>query len=196
MSVPTDAGLVTLLVAMSCLGLGACSSDVSRESSSYGASESSGGRPVVELIDDAITAVDEHFSATSNFYEINATSDGVNLFVSTTIDGGLPGVVQARYTATDGLVVADDALPSDGEVFRGDAVDFDPDTIIEGAIEQLSSAQPRVLVITAGSVSENSDVETDRSRVAYRLVMESQRGGRLVVFLGPDGTILGSDVLD
>ncbi len=193
MSVRTDARPGIFLVTMSCLVLGACSSG---ESSSSEASGSSGGRPVVELIDEAISAVDEHFSATSEFYEINATSDGVNLFVSTTIDGGLPGVVQARYTASDGLVVADDALPSDGAVFRGDAVDFDPDTIIDGAIEQLSTAQPRVFVITAGSVAGNSGVEPDRSRVTYRLVMESQRGGRLVVFLGRDGTILGSDVLD
>lgn len=153
-------------------------------------SESTGDLPALDLIDDAIAAVDEHFGTPSDFYEINATADGVNLFVSAPIDEETAGVLQARYTADEGLVVSDEVLPSEGAVFAGTAVDFDPATIIVDAIEQLSTAQPRVFIITG------SPGDSQRTRVAYRLVLESQRGGRLVVFLDRDGTILGSDLLE
>ena len=165
-------------IAVSVTTLGACSSESPEKSLA------------IDLIDDAISAVDDRFGGLSGFYEINATSDGVNLFVSTMIDETTPGVVQARYTSEEGLVVADEPVPSEGPVFDKDAVDFDPDSIIEAARAQLSTALPRVFIITATAGVGNG------SGVSYRLVMESQRGGRLVVFLGRDGTILGSDVLD
>lgn len=141
----------------------------------------------VDLVDDAIRAVDEFYSQDSAFYEINATSDGVNLFVSTTMDGSVPAVVQARFTSSDGLVVADEALPSDGPTFQGSAVDFDSSSVLDAAVSQLSSSTPRVFIITSSS---------DSSSILYRLVMESQRGGKLAVLLTADGTILGTDVLD
>lgn len=147
----------------------------------------------IDVIDEAIAAVDDHFGLQAEFYEINATSDGVNLFVSTIGTDSNSAVVQARFTSSEGLVVADEAVPSDGPVFRGTAVDFDPSSIIDTAIAELSTAQPRVFIITAASDSTN---EPDGGRVSYRLIMESQRGGRLVVFLDARGTILGSDVID
>ena len=164
------------LMGLLCLGLlGGCS----------GSQDS--GRLAVDLIDDAIRAVDEFYSQETAFYEINATSDGVNLFVSTTIDGSVPGVVQARFTAGDGLVVADEALPSDGPTFLGSAVDFDASSVLDAAVAQLSSSTPRVFIVTSSSDSDS---------ILYRLVMESQRGGRLAVLLTGEGTILGTDVLD
>lgn len=151
------------------------------------------GTLAIDLIDDAIAAVDDHFGSATDFYEINATADGVNLFVSTTGDDARPAVVQARYTSADGLVVADEAAPAEGSVFSGSAVDFDPKTIIERAVGQLSSAEPQVFIITAASDGSGA---IDTSVATYRLVMESRRGGRLVVFLGRDGTILGSDFVE
>lgn len=147
----------------------------------------------VDSIDDAIAAVDAHFGGPADFYEINATADGVNMFVATSLDGADSGVVQARYTSAKGLVVSDETLPSDGVTFSGAEVEFDPRTIIERAVGQLSSARPRAFIITAasGTAGVSSTVG-----VQYRLIMESQRGGRLVVFLGSDGSILGSDLLD
>lgn len=146
----------------------------------------------IDLIDDAIAAVDDRFAGSSKFYEINATPDGVNLFISSMIDEATPGVVQARFTSAEGLVVADESVQSQGLVFDGTAVDFDSESIIESARSQLSTAQPRVFIITAVSSSDAGSNDVD---VSYRLVMESQQGGRLVIFLGRDGTILGSDVL-
>lgn len=175
-----------MFVVFSTLAIGACSGNAPSEKLAIG------------LIDDAIAAVDEHFGGSSDFYEINATSDGVNLFVSTTIDGGTAGVVQARYTQDDGLVVSDEAVPSDGPVFAGTSVDFDPQTVVGRAIGQLSTARPRVFIITAAGSGEQSATQgqVGSGGVSYRLVLESQRGGRLVVFLAGDGTILGSDFLE
>lgn len=147
----------------------------------------------IDLIDEAISAVDAHFGEESSFYEINATSDGVNLFVSRSDPDADPTVVQARYTSADGLVISDTATPSQGSVFSGSAVEFDPKTIVERAVGELASAEPKVFIITAAA---NSEEDTSDVSVSYRLVMESQRGGRLVVFLGRDGTILGSDLME
>lgn len=148
----------------------------------------------IDLIDEAIEAVNDQFDPEAAFYEINATPDGVNMFVSVTGEGGSPAVVQARYTSTRGLVVSEDAVAADGAVFPGSAVDFDPDSILDVALEQLSSTQPRVFIITATSFVDGEQRVSDR--VDYRLVMESDKGGRLVVLLGRDGSVLGSDVLD
>lgn len=156
-------------------------------------SESKPDPLAIDSIDEAISAVADHFDADVDFYEINATSDGVNLFVSTTGSDAGPSVVQARFTTANGLVVADDAVPAEGPVFRGSAVDFDPASIIESAVSELTSAQPRTFIITAAGDSASN---TPSDQVSYRLIMESQRGGRLVVFLDSRGTVLGSDVID
>jgi hypothetical protein len=71
--------------------LAACSSDSTSEPLA------------IDDIDEAISAVGEHFDADVDFYEINATSDGVNLFVSWTGADESPAVVQARFTRAGGL---------------------------------------------------------------------------------------------
>lgn len=150
---------------------------------------------VIDLIDEAIAAVEERFGGEVSFYEINATSDGVNLFVSTQNAESTPAVVQARYTSDGELVVAEEPVPAQGAVFDGSAVEFDPRTILERAVGQLSSSTPQVFIITASASSSAPTSDTDNG-ITYRLVMESQRGGRLIVLLGRDGSILGSDVVD
>ncbi len=156
-------------------------------------SESKAEPLAIEAISEAISAVGDHFEADVDFYEINATSDGVNLFVSTIGADASPAVVQARFTRSGGLVIADESVPAEGPIFRGSAVDFDSTSIIEKATSQLSTAQPRMFIITA--VDDAANI-VPSERVSYRLIMESQRGGRLVVLLDSRGTVLGSDVLD
>ena len=156
-------------------------------------SESKAEPLAIEEIGEAISAVGDRFGADVDFYEINATSDGVNLFVSTIGADASPAVVQARFTRAGGLVVADEAVPAEGPSFRGSAVDFDSTSIIEDATSQLSTAQPRMFIITA--VDDAANIAPNE-RVSYRLIMESQRGGRLVVLLDSQGTVLGTDVLD
>lgn len=146
----------------------------------------------VDQIDDAITAVEKELGAGTPFYEINATSDGVNLFIGSVDSGSGPSVVQARFTPDNGLVLADEKSPSQGSLFTAEDVDFDPATIIDEAVTQLSSSTPLAFIITASSPMN----QEDSSAVVYRLVMESERGGRLVVLLDRNGRILGSDVLE
>jgi hypothetical protein len=180
-SVQPPRRVLHIALVLTSVWLAACSSDSTSEPLA------------IDDIDEAISAVGEHFDADVDFYEINATSDGVNLFVSTTGADDSPAVVQARFTRAGGLVVADESVPADGPVFRGSAVEFDPDSIIETAISELSTAQPRMFIITAlGDAASGSPSD----RVSYRLIMESQRGGRLVVFLDSRGTVLGSDVME
>ncbi|MFM8857963.1 MAG: hypothetical protein ACKOI2_12350 [Actinomycetota bacterium] len=174
---------LNLFLVFASVGLFACSSETESNSESL----------AIDAIDEAISAVAEHFDADVDFYEINATSDGVNLFVSTTAADETSAVVQARFTRAGDLVVAEESVPAEGPVFRGSAVDFDSASILETAISELSTAQPRMFIITAVSDGANS---TPSDQVSYRLIMESQRGGRLVVFLDSRGTVLGSDVID
>lgn len=147
----------------------------------------------VHSVDEAIDSVEAVYGAPAAFYEINATEDGVNLFISTSTPDGEAAVLQARFTESNGLVVAGDPVEAEGSVFTGDAVDFDETAVLAQALEELSTSTARAFIITAAGDVDPGAVG-DATRVEYRLVMESRRGGRLVVLLSGDGSILGSDI--
>lgn len=159
-----------------------------------------GDRPALHLIGPAIAAVVAEVDPEARFFEINATVDGVNLFIAVpnvdvAAQPGTYGVVQARFTSDDGLVVSKDVLPAQGSVFRAGDVDFVPESITRSVEEELPSSRARALIMTATDLpSEASDGGT--ALIDYTIVMESERGGRLMVHVSRDGAILGSDLPD
>lgn len=142
----------------------------------------------VELVDDALRVAEEKFGDGTQFFEINVTDVGVNLFVRTHGDSGESSVQSARYTTSGELFVSTDRLAADGPVFVADDVDFDEGTITLAAERELPNSTPEMLIITASAAIDGAP-----SAVEYRVVMNSERGGRLIVLLSRDGRILGSD---
>lgn len=142
----------------------------------------------IDAIGQAVEAVRAEVGGEPRFFEINTTADGVNLFIATSRSSGgvLDGVVQARYTPTGGLVLADDVLEASGSTFAGSDLDVSGSRVTSSVIRELEDSKLLMFVVTAGTGSE----------VLFRIIVESARGGRLSVFVAEDGTILGTDVME
>ena len=154
-----------------------------------GCSQESGGDVLgIDAIGQAVEAVRAEVGGEPRFFEINTTADGVNLFIATSRSSGgvLDGVVQARYTPTGGLVLADDVLEASGSTFAGSDLDVSGSRVTSSVIRELEDSKLLMFVVTAGTGSE----------VLFRIIVESARGGRLSVFVAEDGTILGTDVME
>lgn len=148
----------------------------------------------IGLIAPAIEAVREEIGRDPRFFEINSTSDGVTLFLQdpdTTTDGGA-GVRQVRFTAENGLVVAEDVMPASGAAFGVPDWVVSPEELTAEVFAELPRSEPLMFVMTA-SVDEASSTTGD---IVLRVLMESEMGGRLAVFVDRDGRILGTDVIE
>lgn len=160
-----------------------------------GSSESVDHQLAVNSIASALEAAIDLLGAEVRFLEIDAVADGINLYISKPGVGGTAQMVQARFTSERGLVVADEGTAVEGPTFGARDVDFDTDTILASALEQLPSSQPLSFSITA-AVGETATSSAAHSAVVYRLVMESPRGGRLSILLSRAGDILGTDIMN
>lgn len=142
----------------------------------------------IDSIDRAVEAVRTELGNDPEFFEINSTAEGVNLFIATSRGsaGVLDGVVQARYTPTGGLIIADDVLEASGPTFSGTGLALSSSRLTSSVERELQDSRLLMFVVTAGSGPE----------VLFRIVVESDRGGRLSVFVAEDGTILGTDVME
>lgn len=142
----------------------------------------------IDAIGAAVEAVRAEIGGEPRFFEINTTAEGVNLFVATSqgSDAAFDGVVQARYTSTGGLVLADDVLEASGPTFSGSDLEISGSRITSSVERELEDSKLLMFVVTAGTGSE----------VVFRIIVESSRGGRLSVFVAEDGTILGTDVME
>jgi len=142
----------------------------------------------IDAIGPAVEAVRAEVGGEPRFFEINTTADGVNLFIATSRSpgGALDGVVQARYTPTGGLVLADDVLEASGSTFSGSDLEVSGSRVTSSVVRELEDSKLLMFVVTAGTGSE----------VLFRIIVESARGGRLSVFVADDGTILGTDVME
>ena len=134
----------------------------------------SGPPPRVDLIDDAVAALEAQLGGPQRYFEINATAQLVNLFV------GLNGGALVRpWVYLDGELSATDPLPATGHSFAGSAVDFDPDKVLSPLQAELPQSRPDVFFIEGG----------DEGIVRYSVTVTSPQGGQLVVVVGPDGTV-------
>jgi len=136
----------------------------------------------VDLIEGALDAVEERSDSSVSYFEVNATPLVVNLFVSTTNDS----VVQYVYDGTT-LVGPSEPLEAEGTTFDRALLDFAPDGVLEVVLGELPDSQPYMFVING----LGTDVVA--SRVEYRILLRSVKGGELAVVVDRTGGIIGTD---
>lgn len=164
-----------------CVLLIGCNGDDASSVTTARAPVSSAGVPMVAQIDDAIAALEAELGGPQEYFEINATSRLVNLFVA--IDGGTE--VQP-WLFFDGVLTAEDRQAAQGGVLRAVDLDFDPLTIFSQLLIELPSA-------TIESFYIHGD---GQGAVQYAALLTTSQGGALEVQLGSDGEILGSEPLN
>jgi len=180
---------IGVLCAAALLAVAACSDDDTTVSVNNGATTTTvaemsapippgGGLPIVEQIGPAIAALEAELGGPQQYFEINATSQLVNLFVSLN-DGA---VVQA-WVYLGGELSSSEGQPASGGTFTAADLDFDPALVLSKISAELPGS-------TLGSFYVNGDGE---GNVKYGLLVTSDKGGGLDVTVGADGSVLSVD---
>lgn len=137
-----------------------------------------GLRPRVDLISVAIEALEVEFGGPQRYFEINATSGVVNLFVALN-----NGAIVQPWVYLDGQLSSQEGQPAQGNSFDAAAIEFDPDTVLETIAKQLSGSVLTVFAIEGGK----------GGIVQYSVIIDSASGGQLLAILGPSGQVLSVD---
>ena len=134
----------------------------------------------VEDIAPAIEAVEAELGAGQEFFEVNATSQLVNLFVAAD-----DATLAVPYIYFDGeLQPPAPALSVEsGFTFGADAVDFDEDTVLDGVSDEVPESTIEGFAIEGG----------DGGIVRYLVSTRSAQGGVLAVTVTSDGLVLEVD---
>jgi hypothetical protein len=168
-----------ILVVAILLTAGACSgSSGATQTSPSTTVKASTALPRVDLIDDAITALETKLGAPQQYFEINATAQLVNLFVALNDDK----LVQP-WVYLDGELSSTEAHEATGFSFARTALDFDPDKVFSGLQAALPQSRPDVFFIEGGQ----------GGIVRYSVTVTSEQGGQLVVVVGRDGAVQSVD---
>ena len=113
----------------------------------------------LDQIEDALDAVEEVAGPNLNLFEVNATTELVNIFVATDLDGvpnddGLPDAVQRFvFTERDGLEIDPELVGANGPTFQRSVLDYDPTTILNKVLAELPNSTPQMFVITAAGTA-------------------------------------------
>lgn len=175
------------VVALVALGVGGCSSDSAGTAASESVpvlptapAECTAGAPVVKAdrIQDAIAAVESERGPGQQFFEINATSLLVNLFVADTAAGQV-----VPYVWVDGALTHDAGSSAQGNTFAASALDFDPQKVVSCVVAQLPGSSIDAFVIEGGP----------EGAVRYTVITTSAQGGQLVVQVAGDGSVIAVD---
>lgn len=136
----------------------------------------------VDLIPGALDAVEEQIGEASRYFEVNATSRVVNVFVA------VEGTSVAQYIY-DGTSLSGPTAPiaAEGSTFVRAIIDLDPDRVLNQVLAELPESEPTMFVVTGAGTQDMA------LRVEYRVLMRSSRGGELAVMVDGDGTIIGTD---
>lgn len=144
-----------------------------------GGDESATPEPIVDRIPDAVAAVEAHYGAPQEYFEISAGLDRVGFVVA--VDDAT-SAEQGSYSV-DGVFIAPEPVgEASGVTFVADQVAFDPDRIFDGLREELDDPAIVDFAIQGGS----------NGTVVYDATVASDAGGLLRVQLGPEGQILGA----
>jgi hypothetical protein len=136
--------------------------------------------PLVGQIESAIEALEAELGGPQRYFEVNATSKLVNLFVALN-DGA---VVQA-WVYLDGTLSSSEGRAASGGTFTLADLDFDPAAVLT----QVATELP-------GSTLETFYVNGDgEGNVQYGVLVTSAEGGGLDVLVAPDGEVLAVDPL-
>jgi hypothetical protein len=150
----------------------------------FGCSGSSSTEPPplrIDLIDSALDAVDEVLGADVAYFEVNATSQVVNVFVARNGNS----VVQFIYDGTS-LVGPTTPVDATGTMFERGLIDVDAD-VLDTVLAELPDSEPSMFVITGAGTDPVA------LRVELRILMRSTKGGELAVMVDSGGAIIGTD---
>lgn len=163
-------------VALLALTVG-CSDDKSgsaASSTSVAATIDTSAVPRVDLIDDAIKALETELGGPQRFFEINATPKLVNLFLSLN-----DGAMSQAWVYFDGELSSQEARPASGHTFASSALKFDGDTVLDQVRKELPTTRLDVFEILGGV----------NDAVQYTLGATSAEGGGLIINVAVDGKI-------
>lgn len=158
---------VAAAVAATCL-LVACGSD-----------DDAPARPLLGEIRPAVEAVEAELGAPQQYFEVNATSQVVNVFVAT---AGGTGVTPFVYVG-DELAPAGAPSSAEGATFGADALTFDADSILDQLTAELPDSDVVLFTIVGGP----------GGAVQYTAGVQSEAGGALDVTLAADGSVQSVD---
>lgn len=136
-------------------------------------------RPVLDQIAPAMAAVDAEMGGPQQYFEVNATPLGVNLFVAT--EGATQSVGYIYVGAELGSPGA--AEPATGGTFTAGDVTFDPATILDGVTKDLPDSDVVRFAIAGDS----------NGAVQFTVDVQSDEGGTLQVTLAEDGSVVSVD---
>jgi hypothetical protein len=176
------------LLACGALVVAGCSDDDRAPATSDGpvAPSTDGGatdqRPLrVDLIAPALDAIEAELGP-QRYFEVNATSSLVNVFVADESAGTV-----TPYVFVDGELSARDPSPAEGATFDRDALDdLDPERVTGQVSAELPDSIQDAFVVEGGL----------DGTVRYSLVVSSSAGGQLLVVVAGDGTVLSVDTVD
>src|SRR3954454_16272799 len=112
------------------LMLSACSGESTPSTTTIASSttvDATGTRalPLVGEIDDAVAALEAKLGAPQQFFEINATTQLVNLIVALN-----DGKVAQPWVYLKGELSSAEGAPASGHTFAAGALDFNPETVL------------------------------------------------------------------
>lgn len=137
-----------------------------------------GGLPIVERIPEAVAAVEEHYGAPQEYFEISAGLESVT-FVVAVADG--TAAEAGAWEPDGGLAVPEPVGEATGATFTADRIDVDPDRIFTQLRDELDDPAIIDLAVTGGP----------DGAVLYDATVASSSGGVILVLLGPNGEIRG-----
>jgi hypothetical protein len=169
-----------------CLVLGASACSGSSGSSSGTTSTTAPGTstvPDVSAVAPAVAALEAKLGGPQQYYEINADSRLVNMFVMVTSADGATTAVSYTYVAGALSPTSTDLGGAEGSTFGAAALTFDPASILDGARDVLpATGLARFVVVGAGG-----------GAVQYSIDGLSASGGQLEVVVGADGAVVEVD---
>ena len=140
----------------------------------------------VDLIDDAIAAVERERGGPQRYYEINATESLVNLFVAGDETGEETGEV-VPYTYVGGELSAQDPQTgAQGSTFEAARVQFDPSKVTSCVGAALPDATIQAFDVLGGP----------GGAVQYSIIARSQVGGQLVAVVDAQGNVQSVEAVD
>lgn len=157
------------------------SSSSSSASSESSASDATDGLPLrVDLIAPAIAALEDELGGPQRYFEINATTALVNLFVADETSGQV-----VPYTYADGALTGEEPSDAQGNTFLAASLDVDPATVTAQVTAELPDSVQDAFVVEGGL----------DGAVRYSIVVTSVAGGQLVVVVAGDGAIVSVDTV-
>jgi hypothetical protein len=168
--------VVGALLLAACSGGGASSSTGPAASTTVVATPAE--PPRVDLIGDAVAALETQLGGPQQFFEINATSKLVNLIVSLNDDKKAQ-----PWVYLDGELTSTEPADASGFSFPASALDFDPDKVLSKLEAELPQSSADLFFVEGGK----------GGIVRYSVAVTSPQGGQLIVVVGPDGTVESVD---